>query len=245
MPKQLPPKFSFKESLEFVDEIVEKVGRSATEVGKIAKTLGYVASNSGTFPAKIAAARQFGLIANEGRGVVNITDLYKRLHIGDSIEKDKNEAILNPKEYPALMERYGNKNLPELSTISAFVENTYDIKHSDAKKIANAFVESMADFTDVSEQDTSEIKGKSVEKESDDELQKTISKEKRVQTVKDTDEKFLDMLGFQIRISVSPEATKENYELIGPVIKAQIIDLINQNENKNNEPTQKDNTLKE
>lgn len=225
MAKRLPPKYSYQESLQFAEEVKKKVGNGAIPIEDLAKSLGFANRNSGELPFKMAAARQFGLLSAPAKAQIQISQFFKDVKTGDAKEEAIKNALLGANYYREFIERFEVPVKVDIASISTYIEATYNTRKTAANKIARAFNESMEVYP-LPDFSKSEI----IEEEKNENI---IALERPNSTPFQSDsskivtkEKSLDMLGFQIRISVSESATAENYKLIEPVVKAQIMELI-------------------
>lgn len=229
MAKKLPPKYSYQESLQFSEEVRKKVGNGAIPIEDLAKSLGFSSRNSGEFPFKMASARQFGLLSAPAKSQIQVSQFFKDVKTGDAKEEAIKSSLLGANYYRDLIERFEVPVKVDVSSISTYIETTYDIRKTAANKIARAFDESMEVYP-LTASSTSEV----VEKEKDEDIVE-VERSNSFSLPSHPSEigvaqKSLDMLGFQIRLSVGKDATVENYKLIEPVIKAQIIELIERNQ---------------
>lgn len=221
MAKLLPPKISYQEAFTFVETLVDKLGTSPTEITTAAKTLNFANRNSGTFPIKIGAAKQFGLLDYPKDAFVQVSQLYKNIKIGDDVENFIKEALTSPNFYKELIDRYTTNITQSPQVISTFIENSYGVKKKDADKIAKAFIESMKVYPTNSNKAEVDFL---VERTENDELytndvnQEKAQKSKTAAVDKERQNLSLEFSGIQLSISAKNGTSRDDIEIVEAMI---------------------------
>ncbi|HEY2155712.1 MAG TPA: hypothetical protein VGH33_08780 [Isosphaeraceae bacterium] len=125
-------------------KFIEARGLDGLSAPDIASALGYKNIKTNTFSARLSAARQFGLLtlANDG---YSLTSLAKAiLHPVDPSDLPRlyRQALVEPPIYAELVERLGDKRVPEVAILGNVLYHNHQIIASAKESAAEAFLAS-------------------------------------------------------------------------------------------------------
>lgn len=123
---------------------VESRGLDGLTAPDIASALGYKNIKTNTFSARLSAARQFGLLSLSNEGY-SLTSLAKAiLHPVDPAELPRlyRQAFLEPPIYADLVERLGDKRVPDATILGNVLYHNHQIIASAKEAAAEAFLAS-------------------------------------------------------------------------------------------------------
>ncbi len=125
-------------------KFIEARGLDGLSAPDIASALGYKNIKTNTFSARLSAARQFGLLtlANDG---YSLTPLAKAiLHPVDPSDLPRlyRQALVEPPIYAELVERLGDKRVPEVAILGNVLYHNHQIIASAKESAAEAFLAS-------------------------------------------------------------------------------------------------------
>ncbi len=125
-------------------KFIESRGLDGLSAPDIASALGYKNIKTNTFSARLSAARQFGLLtlANDG---YSLTSLAKAiLHPVDPSDLPRlyRQALVAPPIYAELVERLGDKRVPEVAILGNVLYHNHQIIASAKESAAEAFLAS-------------------------------------------------------------------------------------------------------
>jgi hypothetical protein len=125
-------------------KFIESRGLDGLSAPDIASALGYKNIKTNTFSARLSAARQFGLLtlANDG---YSLTSLAKAiLHPIDPADLPRlyRQALVEPPIYAELVERLGDKRVPEVAILGNVLYHNHQIIASAKEAAAEAFLAS-------------------------------------------------------------------------------------------------------
>ena len=136
------PPVDVEEAVRF-SAIIEKLGARNVSETVILKELGLTAITN-TFWGKTASAKHFGLITVDGK-TYTLTDRAKlilRPKDEDGKKRLLLEAFLMPDLYRELYEKFIDKQIPSLDTLSNILFHDHGINANVSKNAAEAFIES-------------------------------------------------------------------------------------------------------
>lgn len=136
------PPVDVEEAVKF-SAIIEKLGARNVSETVILKELGLTAITN-TFWGKTASAKHFGLITVDGK-TYTLTDRAKlilRPKDEDGKKRLLLEAFLMPDLYRELYEKFIDKQIPSLDTLSNILFHDHGINANVSKNAAEAFIES-------------------------------------------------------------------------------------------------------
>lgn len=125
-------------------KFIESRGLDGLTATDIATSLGYKNIKTNTFSARLSAARQFGLLVLRDEGY-SLTPLAKSiLHPVDPAELPRlyRQAFLEPPIYAELVERMGDKRVPDVAILGNVLYHNHQIIASAKEGAAEAFLAS-------------------------------------------------------------------------------------------------------
>ena len=125
-------------------KFIESRGLDGLTAPDIASALGYKNIKTNTFSARLSAARQFGLLSLSNEGY-SLTSLAKAiLHPVDPSELPRlyRQAFLEPPIYAELVERLGEKRVPDAAILGNVLYHNHQIIASAKEAAAEAFLAS-------------------------------------------------------------------------------------------------------
>ena len=125
-------------------KFIESRGLDGLTAPDIASALGYKNIKTNTFSARLSAARQFGLLVLSNEGY-SLTSLAKAiLHPVDPAELPRlyRQAFLEPPIYADLVERLGEKRVPDVAILGNVLYHNHQIIASAKEPAAEAFLAS-------------------------------------------------------------------------------------------------------
>lgn len=140
------PVYDLADSVEVARAIRERGGGLADQP-HLASLLNYNSTRSGAFITRLAAARRFGLVANQGQHIVP-TALAMRIlapeHPGADDVQARLDAFMNVLLYKSLYHRYKDTGLPREAGLHNALETAYGIPRGQAPIAARVFLASAA-----------------------------------------------------------------------------------------------------
>ncbi len=137
------PPVDIDEALKF-SAIVEKLGARNVSEPILLKELGLTNPTSTSFWKKVASAKHFGLLTIDGKAY-SLTDRAKlilRPKDEDGKKRLLLEAFLMPDLYKDVYEKFIDKQIPSLDTLSNILFHDHGINANVSKDAAEAFIES-------------------------------------------------------------------------------------------------------
>lgn len=125
-------------------KFIESRGLDGLTAPDIASALGYKNIKTNTFSARLSAARQFGLLVLSNEGY-SLTSLAKAiLHPVDPSELPRlyRQAFHEPPIYADLVERLGDKRVPDVAILGNVLYHNHQIIASAKEGAAEAFIAS-------------------------------------------------------------------------------------------------------
>lgn len=139
----LYPGVTWGDSLEFA-KVVDSFGLKAVSSSEVAKKLGLKSTNTKSFTTKVSAAKQFGLLASQGAGILQITDTCRRFFFptGEDLRSVKLACFAMPSLYNKLIAVYDGKALPNAESLANILLSNYRITRAAKDTAAKCFIES-------------------------------------------------------------------------------------------------------
>lgn len=141
------PFYSLRRSIEFAKLIYDVGGNGPVPIESIVSHMGLKSSNNKRFAYEKSSARQFGLIKKVDNCLQITTEARIILFPSEPDDSNQilklNEALVNPKLYRELINRYNNKILPK----KEFLRNIFRQKgiiESSLEAAVNAFLKSVS-----------------------------------------------------------------------------------------------------
>jgi hypothetical protein len=125
-------------------KFIESRGLDGLTAPDIATALGYKNIKTNTFSARLSAARQFGLLSLSNEGYA-LTSLAKSiLHPVDPSDLPRlyRQAFVEPPIYADLVERLGDKRVPDVAILGNVLYHNHQIIASAKESAAEAFLAS-------------------------------------------------------------------------------------------------------
>ena len=137
------PRRSLKECLDFL-QIVDDAGAVDVDEEVLVKALGLSTANSHRFTGLVSSSKQFVLLTVADKRY-SLTERGKRcLHPSERGEREQVivEAFSSPKLYQELIEKYGDRRLPEKQMLANILYRGHGIESKASSKATELFIDS-------------------------------------------------------------------------------------------------------